>query len=306
MKQFYTLVILLSICSCQAQEQTRSIPSEPELKRISYISEFDSIERDFFLYLPKGFYNDTTKRWPIILHLHGNGERGNGKEDLKWVTKHGPLMEAWVQKRDFPFILIVPQLHMLGMDTIKNYIANRDATTIPKRLSEGVPDRLSLENYSSFRESEPTPLPYPKEGNIRGWFLVENDLLKILGSVQRDYHGDKYRSYLTGLSYGGFGTWYMASSNPKTFAAIAPVCGWGHPELMKSIAAQKIPTWCFAGEKDNIIQLQHFYPGFKKLDALNFENYIFTIVPDVGHDVWKPVYQGEEVYDWLLKHALND
>lgn len=306
MKLFCIAIILLSVCSGQAQNQKGSSLSEPELKRISYISELDSLERDFFLYLPKGYYNDTSKQWPIVMHLHGNGERGNGKEDLKWVTKHGPLMEAWVQKRDFPFILIVPQLHMLGMDTIKSYIANRDATTIPKRITDGIPGRIPIGNTSSFQKPEASPLPYPKEGNIRGWYLVENDLLKLLSLIQHDYRGDKKRSYLTGLSYGGFGTWYMAGSNPKTFAAIVPVCGWGHPDIMKAIAAQKIPTWCFAGEKDDIIQLQHFYPGFKKLDALNFKNYKFTIVPNVGHDVWKPVYQGEKVYDWLLKHALND
>ncbi len=306
MKLFYAVIVLFSICSCQAQDKAENIPSEPELKRISYISELDGLERDYFLYLPKGYYNDSTQKWPVVMHLHGNGERGNGKDDLKWVTKHGPLMEAWIQKRDFPFILVAPQLQMLGMDTLKNYIANRDSTTIPKRLNEGVPDRIPVSKTSLFKEPKTSPLPYPKEGNIRGWYLVETDLLRIVTNVQENLRGNKSKTYLTGLSYGGFGTWYMASVHPHTFAAIAPVCGWGHPKLMESIARQNISVFCFAGERDNIIRLQHFYPGFEKLDSLNFNHYEFTIVPEVGHDVWKPVYQGEEIYSWLLNQSLND
>lgn len=306
MKLFLVSILLISLVGCQAQEKVNLPPSAPELKRISYVSELDGIERDYFLYLPKGYYNDTTQTWPVVMHLHGNGERGNGKEDLKWVTKHGPLMEAWIQKRDFPFILIVPQLHMLGMDTVKSYIAKRDSNTIPKRLDKGVPERIPTGDVPLFKGPKPSPLPYPKEGNIRGWFLVENDLIHIVEDVQQNRRGDDNKTYLTGLSYGGFGTWYIASTHPKTFAAIAPVCGWGHPDLMESLAEKDIPIWCFAGERDNIIQLQHFYPGFETLDSLNFENYKFTSLPNVGHDVWKPVYQGEEIYTWLLNQTLDD
>ena len=306
MKLLNTSILLFTIISCHAQIDDELAPSEPELQRISYVSGLDGIERDYFLYLPRGYYNDSAQKWPVILHLHGNGERGNGKEDLMWVTKHGPLMEAWIQKRDFPFILIVPQLHMLGMDTIKDYITTRDTSTIPKRLLKGVPERTAIGNISSYRDPKPSSLPYPKEGNIRGWYLVENDLIEIVEDIQQNYRGDVNKTYLTGLSYGGFGTWYMASSHPNTFAAIAPVCGWGHPDLMENIVEQSLPIWCFAGEKDLIIQIQHFYPGFRKLNDLGFENYNFTIVPEVGHDVWKPVYQGEEIYSWLIKHSLDD
>jgi hypothetical protein len=40
----------------------------------------------------------------------GNGERGDGKADLDYVLTHGPLFEAWVQRRDLPFVMIAPQL----------------------------------------------------------------------------------------------------------------------------------------------------------------------------------------------------
>ncbi|MEZ4931049.1 MAG: prolyl oligopeptidase family serine peptidase [Saprospiraceae bacterium] len=63
----------------------------------------------------------------------------------------------------------------------------------------------------------------------QGWDMVEEDLLKMLDMVQGRYQGDRQRTYLTGLSYGGFGTWHLASTHPEKFAAIAPVVGWGHP-----------------------------------------------------------------------------
>ncbi len=57
----------------------------------------------FWLYLPQGY--EENEKWPLMLFLHGAGERG---EDLELVKKHGPpkLIE---QGKDFPLIVISPQ-----------------------------------------------------------------------------------------------------------------------------------------------------------------------------------------------------
>lgn len=57
----------------------------------------------YLLTLPKDY--DTQEKWPLVLFLHGKGERGN---DLELVKKHGPpkLVAAG---REFPFILVSPQ-----------------------------------------------------------------------------------------------------------------------------------------------------------------------------------------------------
>ncbi len=62
------------------------------------------VDIDYLLYLPKG-YHETEQKWPLMLFLHGAGERGN---DLELVKKHGPakLVE---QGKDFPFIIVSPQ-----------------------------------------------------------------------------------------------------------------------------------------------------------------------------------------------------
>lgn len=62
------------------------------------------VSGNYLLSLPKGYGADET-RWPLILFLHGAGERG---DDLELVKKHGP--PKLVQEgRKFPFIIVSPQ-----------------------------------------------------------------------------------------------------------------------------------------------------------------------------------------------------
>src|SRR5690606_40041653 len=67
----------------------------------------------------------------------------NGLDELDYVLIHGPLYEAWIQKKDLPFIIIAPQLHMFGMGKV-DYIARRTRAQIPQRLAEGVPPRRNF------------------------------------------------------------------------------------------------------------------------------------------------------------------
>lgn len=54
--------------------------------------------------LPKGYSADPSKRWPLILFLHGAGERGT---NLDLVKKHG--ISRVLEERDLPFIVLSPQ-----------------------------------------------------------------------------------------------------------------------------------------------------------------------------------------------------
>jgi len=62
-------------------------------------------ETQYLLYLPDGYANDTTTKWPLLIFLHGSGESGT---DLAKVKVHGPpkLIE---QGKKFPFIVVSPQ-----------------------------------------------------------------------------------------------------------------------------------------------------------------------------------------------------
>jgi predicted peptidase len=58
----------------------------------------------YLLFLPEG-YGKEQKHWPLMLFLHGAGERG---DDLNKVKVHGPPKIVQTRK-DFPFIVVSPQ-----------------------------------------------------------------------------------------------------------------------------------------------------------------------------------------------------
>ena len=59
----------------------------------------------YLLFLPRGYGTDPEEKWPLILFLHGMGERGN---DLKLVKKHG-IPKIVGQQPDLPFVVVSPQ-----------------------------------------------------------------------------------------------------------------------------------------------------------------------------------------------------
>ena len=65
-----------------------------------------SKEMRYLLYLPDGYKQDSRKRWPLLVFLHGAGERG---DDLELVKIHGPPKLVEAGKR-MPFIVVSPQL----------------------------------------------------------------------------------------------------------------------------------------------------------------------------------------------------
>src|SRR5688572_27981974 len=155
--------------------------SEPELRRVSYKSARMGVERDYFVYLPRGHAQG--KDWPVLLFLHGNDERGDGKAELDYVLAHGPLFEAWTQKRDLPFVIISPQLPMFSMGNV-DYIKNRTPAQIPRRLKDGVPPRPD-EQTATLAEPlqgrlESLQLPNGPQGPKEGWFEIEDELIAMV------------------------------------------------------------------------------------------------------------------------------
>ncbi|RZA09406.1 MAG: alpha/beta hydrolase [Moraxellaceae bacterium] len=300
------------LIGCQTTTPIKPVPNQStsvsaeQLLRKDYVSTVDKETHQYFVYLPRGYADQPEKKWPVMLFLHGNGERGNGRDELDYVISHGPLYEAWIQKKDLPFIIISPQLPMFGMEKV-SYIANRTRAQIPQRLADGVPARdpffatqgpLQSASLVTQKDMKSVPPLLPV-----GWDYVEQDLLGMLNAVQQLYRTDAARLYLTGLSYGGFGTWFMASKHPDMFAAIAPVVGWGHPDLMAPIASHQVPVWAFAGGRDTAVNKKFFYPGLAKLEELGDKDVRFTVEEDMAHDTWKRVYARDDLYQWLLEHT---
>jgi predicted peptidase len=82
-------------------EQDRAMPATEHDYHVTAARSFDLRYR---LYLPEG-YKTARKRWPLVLFLHGSGERGG---DLKRLELQGlPRLAAG---RSFPFVLVAPQI----------------------------------------------------------------------------------------------------------------------------------------------------------------------------------------------------
>jgi predicted peptidase len=59
----------------------------------------------YLLYLPRGYGEDAARRWPLVLFLHGAGERGTNLDDVK---RHG-LARVLEEGLDLPAIAVSPQ-----------------------------------------------------------------------------------------------------------------------------------------------------------------------------------------------------
>jgi predicted peptidase len=81
----------------------RAWTADADRQKAAAVDRTIKVTLKYLLYLPKDY--DQKAAWPLMLFLHGAGERGNNLEMLK---KHGPpkLIEAG---KDFPFIVVSPQ-----------------------------------------------------------------------------------------------------------------------------------------------------------------------------------------------------
>lgn len=68
-------------------------------------SVIQKVSADYLLSLPDGFHQEADKKWPLLVFLHGSGERGH---DLEKVKVHGPPALI-AQGRKFPFVVLSPQ-----------------------------------------------------------------------------------------------------------------------------------------------------------------------------------------------------
>ena len=92
----------LALSHLPAQESSEDLMQQ-SLKFTQKITT--TVSADYLLYLPKGYDAKDAKHWPLMLFLHGAGERGS---ELKKVAVHGPP-KLVKNRKDFPFILVSPQ-----------------------------------------------------------------------------------------------------------------------------------------------------------------------------------------------------
>jgi len=72
------------------------------------------VSLNYLLYLPGEYDEKPDFKWPLLLFLHGMGERG---DNLELVKKHG--IPKIAEERDFPFVAISPQCPLHSMWTME-------------------------------------------------------------------------------------------------------------------------------------------------------------------------------------------
>lgn len=104
--QLLTTGALLVLTACTATKPMAiSNPPPTQMVKQLKFKKTESAKLNYLLFLPKGYDAKGEKRWPLMLFLHGAGERGT---NIWKVATHGPPKNV-ATNPDFPFILVSPQ-----------------------------------------------------------------------------------------------------------------------------------------------------------------------------------------------------
>ena len=152
-------------------------------------------------------------RYPVVLFLHGAGERGDDNErQLKYLPEW--LAEPEMRER-YPCFVVAPQ-------------CREDSRWVDVSWADGAS----------------TPQASQMTVDLAAAVMALDEVLALLAA-------DPNRVYLTGLSMGGFGTWDLAARTPERFAALLPICGGGDETTAPQLA--RLPIWCFHGAADTVV-----------------------------------------------------
>lgn len=139
----------------------------------------------------------------------------------------------------------------------------------------------------------------------------EGDTLAILSALLDEvieiYAVDPRRVYLTGLSMGGYGSWWLATAYPDRFAALVSVAGSGYrlamaPEPETLCRLQNLAVWAIHGAQDKVSD-----PLANRLQVMSLAlcggEVQWTLYPDADHgESYSRAYRDPDLYSWLLSH----
>lgn len=102
-----TAALALVLSACTTARTTPEMSQKPPLQMPQHYTfkKMQTTEIDYLLFLPPGYEPHGDKKWPLMLFLHGAGERGT---NVWKVATHGPPKNV-TKNPDFPFVLISPQ-----------------------------------------------------------------------------------------------------------------------------------------------------------------------------------------------------
>lgn len=235
-----------------------SVSAQPP--RFSY-EKFGNDKGDTLLYRQLFPDADTLRKYPLVIFLHGSGERGHDNDaQLKWGVMNFATDANMVLH---PCFVIAPQC----------------------------PEGSGWSNFSGDRKKmelnlQPTPAK-PMEL-----------LIGLIHKMIKSFNIDSNRIYITGLSMGGFGTYDAIERYPHLFAAAVPVCGGGDVSKASSIA--HIPIWIYHGSDDPAVSPLYALNMLEALTKAGARPG-FTQLPETGHFSWLGAYSDARIMEWMFR-----
>ncbi|MDQ3001018.1 MAG: alpha/beta hydrolase-fold protein [Fibrobacterota bacterium] len=165
------------------------------------------------LFKPKGY--SPANKYAIMVTLHGAGERGTD-DSLQLKFQFGLMWADSVNQAIRPCFVLAPQC-----PPDPHRWVNRPWDSGTYDFSK-VPISTSLEA-----------------------------VMNILDSLGREFSLDTDRFYVSGMSMGGYGSWYLLMKYPTKFAAAVPVCGGADPKTASSLKGT--PIWAFHSADDGVV-----------------------------------------------------
>jgi predicted peptidase len=210
---------------------------------------------------------DHQKNYPLLVFLHGAGERGSDNE--KQLTHGASLFLKPENRKNFPAIILFPQC------ATESYWSSVQI------------DRSSMPLALNFDYSKPPTTP-----------LIS--VIELVQKISKEERVRKSSIYIVGLSMGGMGTFEAVYRYPKLFAAAIPICGGGDSARYDS-RVRKIPFWVFHGDKDAVVAVNHSRRMINRLEALK-ATVKYTEYKEVNHNSWDFAFAEAEFLPWLFSH----
>jgi len=129
------------------------------------------------------------------------------------------------------------------------------------------------------------------------WPEVSHHIETALAHTTNEFNVDSDRVYLTGLSMGGFGTFYYGSDYAHRYAAMVAIAGGARERVVDPLSTT--PVWIFHNQGDTIVPVSRSRAMAQALERVGAPVQ-YTEYPVRGHDAWTRTYNDPEVIQWLL------
>jgi predicted peptidase len=204
---------------------------------------------------------DTLRKYPLVIFLHGAGERGNDNDaQLKWGVQAFATDEMMTM---YPAIVIAPQC----------------------------PVGMAWSNFSHYNSGRNMELQSTPSKPMELVIALIHEMIKKAPI-------DTNRIYITGLSMGGFGTFDAIERYPNLFAAAMPVCGGGDTSRAASIA--HVPIWIVHGAEDGTVNPLNSVDMLQVLMKAGAHPG-FSMYPETGHFSWLAAYNNRLAIEWMFR-----